>query len=212
MTEDASVTLGFDSSAAHCAAALLSGDRVLAHRQEQMAKGQAERLFPLLEEMLEASGLGWRDLGRIGVGIGPGNFTGLRISVAAARGLALSLGIPAIGVGTPEAMAEGLPRPLRVVLPAAGGMVAIQDFLPDQPDIGPKLVPAPDARPATPGLSLTGTGIADGLPPAGPIVVAIARIARRRHLAGDTGPRPAPIYLRPADAAPPRQPGPRIIA
>jgi tRNA threonylcarbamoyladenosine biosynthesis protein TsaB len=48
--------LGFDTSAAHCAAALLSGDRVLATGHEDMAKGQAERLMPLLEEVLEAGG------------------------------------------------------------------------------------------------------------------------------------------------------------
>ena len=92
------VVLGFDTSAAHCAAALLRGDAILAHRHEEMGKGQAERLFPLLEDLLSEAGLTWRDLHVIGVGIGPGNFTGIRIAVAAARGLALSLGIPAIGI------------------------------------------------------------------------------------------------------------------
>ena len=54
--------------------------------------------MPLLEDVLAEAGIGWRDLAAIGVGTGPGNFTGVRISVAAARGLALGLGIPAIGV------------------------------------------------------------------------------------------------------------------
>ena len=97
--------LGFDTSAAHCAAAVVCGDRVLAERAEPMTKGQAERLFPLLEELLAEAGLAWSDLDAIGVGVGPGNFTGVRISVAAARGLALSLGIPAIGVSATEAAA-----------------------------------------------------------------------------------------------------------
>ena len=72
--------LAIDTSAAHCAAALLLEDRV-AVRVEPMAKGQAERLMPLLEELLAAEGFGWRDLAAIGVGTGPGNFTGLRIGV-----------------------------------------------------------------------------------------------------------------------------------
>ena len=54
-----------------------------------MEKGQAERLMPMLAEMLAEAGVGFGDLARIGVGTGPGNFTGVRISVAAARGLAL---------------------------------------------------------------------------------------------------------------------------
>ncbi|MFV2034860.1 MAG: tRNA (adenosine(37)-N6)-threonylcarbamoyltransferase complex dimerization subunit type 1 TsaB, partial [Halocynthiibacter sp.] len=56
------LTLGFDTSAAHCAAALLSGDRVLAEAQESMHKGQAERLMGLLEEVLAAGGAKWQDL------------------------------------------------------------------------------------------------------------------------------------------------------
>ncbi|MEF9603437.1 tRNA (adenosine(37)-N6)-threonylcarbamoyltransferase complex dimerization subunit type 1 TsaB, partial [Paracoccus sp. PXZ] len=111
-------SLGFDTSAAHCAAALLQDDRVLVQRHEDMARGQAERLFPLLEELLAEAGVAWRDLSAIGCGIGPGNFTGIRISVAAARGLALSLGIPAVGVSVTEAAAHGLPRPCRVAVPS----------------------------------------------------------------------------------------------
>ncbi|WP_207103063.1 tRNA (adenosine(37)-N6)-threonylcarbamoyltransferase complex dimerization subunit type 1 TsaB, partial [Paracoccus shandongensis] len=122
------VALGFDTSAAHCAAALLRGDTVLAQASEAMTKGQAERLFPLLESLLSDAGLDWRDLDVIGVGIGPGNFTGIRIAVAAARGLALSLGIPAVGVTATEAAALGLPRPCRVVLPLRADQVVWQDF------------------------------------------------------------------------------------
>ena len=64
------LTLGFDTSAAHCAAALLSGTEVLTAISEDMTRGQAERLMPMIEEMLTAHGLGWSDLHRIGVGIG----------------------------------------------------------------------------------------------------------------------------------------------
>lgn len=105
--------LAFDTSAAHCAAALLSGDRLLALRTEPMEKGQAERLMPLLEEVLAEGSLGWADLDALAVGTGPGNFTGVRIAVAAARGLALALGKPALGVSRFEALALGLPAETR---------------------------------------------------------------------------------------------------
>ena len=127
MPSDALV-LGFDTSAAHCAAALVSGARVLAQAQEEMARGQAERLMPLLQELLAQGGAAWSDLAAIGVGIGPGNFTGIRISVAAARGVALGLGVPAIGVSVFEARAHGLPRPIHVVEDARRGMVYAQAF------------------------------------------------------------------------------------
>lgn len=191
------VVLGFDTSAAHCAAALLRGDAVLAHGSEEMTKGQAERLFPLLEGLLSDAGLGWRDLDVIGVGIGPGNFTGIRIAVAAARGLALSLGIPAVGVTATEAAACGVHRPCRVVLPLRADQVTWQDFgtgaedRPQQAAAG-SLPPGPEAA-----------------QPLVPPAIAIARLALSRR--ADPGPRPAPLYLRPADAAPARDPAPLIL-
>ena len=126
--------LAFDSSAAFCAAALLLPDRIIL-RDEQMAKGQAERLMPMLEEVLAEGGLVWRDLKAIAVGIGPGNFTGVRISVAAARGLALGLGIPAVGVTRLEALAHGLLRPIRVIEDARRGEVYVQRFELDGPGV-----------------------------------------------------------------------------
>lgn len=86
-----------------------------------MATGQAERLLRLIEEMLAAADVHWHDLSAIGVGTGPGNFTGIRIGVSAARGLALGLGIPAIGVSGFEALGDG-PGTL-VSLPAPRGQV-----------------------------------------------------------------------------------------
>jgi peptide/nickel transport system substrate-binding protein len=61
------LVLAFDTSAAHCAAALLSGDQLIAERHEPMEKGQAERLMPMLAELLAEAGVAWRDLARIGV-------------------------------------------------------------------------------------------------------------------------------------------------
>ena len=191
------LSLGFDTSAAHCAAALFNGQTILATHHQPMQRGQAEHLFPLIQSVLDQADVALADLGVIGVGIGPGNFTGIRIAVAAARGLSLSLGIPAIGVTAPEAAAYGLPRPCRIIQPTRGGEVIWQDFITGT-DTRPALGPA-DALPAGPAPS----------DPITPIAEAIARIAHARR--ADRGPRPAPLYLRPADAAPARDRGPVML-
>ena len=98
MVSEPPLVLAFDTSAAHCAAALVRGDAVLARRDEAMDRGQAERLLPMLEEMLAEAGIGWAALGGIGVVHRPRQLhRRARSAVAAARGLALALGIPAVG-------------------------------------------------------------------------------------------------------------------
>lgn len=199
--------LAFDTSAAHCAAALLSGDRILAEAWEAMDKGQAERLLPLCEELLAQAGQGWRDLNALAVGTGPGNFTGIRIAVAAARGLALSLGIPAIGVTRLEALAHGLPRPVTVIEDARRDEAYVQTFTAEGAGAAALRRMGDIAHPTG-----AATGSAAGpqaLPPALPLHHAIARIAATRL--GTDQPRPAPFYLRGADAAPPSDPPPVIL-
>jgi tRNA threonylcarbamoyl adenosine modification protein YeaZ len=203
--------LGFDTSAAHCAAALLSGGRIVASRLEPMEKGQAERLLPLLAELLAEAGLGWPDLTAIGVGTGPGNFTGIRISVATARGLALGLGIPAIGITRLEALAHGLPRPLRVVEDARRGAVYVQDFAPEGAEAPARLMTLEEVQ-GLPPRPTAGSGAALlGSEPllSPPIAEATAWLAAMH--AGSVQPRPAPFYLRSADAAPPSDPPPVIL-
>lgn len=195
--------LAFDTSAAHCAAALLLPDRLIL-RDEAMEKGQAERLVPLLEEVLAEGGLAWADLRALAVGTGPGNFTGVRIAVAAARGLALGLKIPAVGITRLEALAYGLPRPLVVVEDARRGQVYVQLFTPGAAG------PAHLADKVVPTVAATGSAAGEAaLPPAMPLVEAIARIGADR--AATPQPRPAPFYLRGADAAPPADPPPVIL-
>jgi len=202
--------LAFDTSAAHCAAALLQGDAVLAERLEEMGKGQAERLMPLLEEMLAGAGVGWRDLAAISVGTGPGNFTGVRISVAAARGLALSLGIPALGVSSLEALAEGADRPVAVVLDARRGEAYVQAFSATGAE-APRLETAEALATELAGTPVIGLALPSSpqVAPRDPLAVAIARVAAARL--GTPQPRPAPLYLRGADAAPPSDPPPVIL-
>lgn len=199
--------LGFDTSGPFCAAALLLHDRVI-HRLEPMEKGQAERLIALLEEVLADGGIGWSDLQAIAVGTGPGNFTGVRISVAAARGLALGLGIPAVGVTRLQALAYGLPRPVTVIEDARRGEVYVQDFEGDGDSPGPARLTSADSL--TFPTRVTGSAAGpEALRPAMPLAEAIARIGADR--AQFPQPRPAPFYLRGADAAPPSDPPPVIL-
>lgn len=191
--------LGFDTSAAHCAAGLFLAGRTLPQRYEEMQRGQAEWLMPMLEELLAEAGLGWRDLGAIGVGIGPGNFTGIRIAVSAARGLALGLGVPAVGVSAFDLLAHGQgDGPLLLTLPAPRGQLYAQRYEGGAPVAAPDLISAGSEAPLPPYTPGTGT--------------LIAEVAARR-LAGATAPlpRPAPLYVRPADAAPMRDPAPVIL-
>jgi len=184
------LTLGFDTSAAHCAAALLSGDDLLACRAEEMARGQAERLMPLLEEVLAEGGATWRDLSRIGVGTGPGNFTGIRIAVAAARGLALSLEVSTFGISAFDVIRASGGRGVPAV-PAPRDMLHVLHT-----GAGLALVPVSDlANPALP-------------PPPADMARLIARLTR--DAPADTPP-PAPLYARPADAAPARDAPPVIL-
>ncbi len=192
--------LAFDTSAAHCAAALLLEGRVWL-KTEAMEKGQAERLMPLVSELMAEARVVLADVTAIGVGTGPGNFTGVRIAVAAARGLALGLGVPAIGVTRLEAAAFGLPRPVTVIEDARRGEVYVQRFEVDGP--GQARIVAAEAL-VTEGAVAGHNGLKSL-----PIAEAIARIALGRL--GSVQPRPAPFYLRGADAAPPSDPPPVIL-
>jgi N6-L-threonylcarbamoyladenine synthase len=196
------VILAFDTSAAHCAAALLCGDEILAGAQEEMAKGQAERLLGLVQELLARSGTAMSQLDAIGVGTGPGNFTGIRISVSAARGLAMALDIPAVGVNAFEALRYGTTSPCLCSVDARRDMVFVQGF-----DAGLYEVPELVARADLPtDVPLIG---AFGAPPAFPVAHAIAHIAAARFYR--THSAPAPLYLRAADAAPARDLPPVIV-
>ncbi|HET9069540.1 MAG TPA: tRNA (adenosine(37)-N6)-threonylcarbamoyltransferase complex dimerization subunit type 1 TsaB, partial [Amaricoccus sp.] len=147
MASEPPLILAFDTSAAHCAAVLVSGDRVLGQRDEAMARGQAERLIPLLEDLLAGAGHRWADLDGLAVVTGPGNFTGLRLAIAAARGLAFGLRIPAVGVSVFEALADGRSGAITVVLHDKRGTLR-QRFRDGVPLAAPEAGPD-DGTPAT---------------------------------------------------------------
>ena len=178
---------------------------MLAEAREAMDRGQAERLLPLCEALLARAGLGWRDLDVIGVGTGPGNFTGLRIGVAAARGLALGLGVRAVGVPAGDALSLGLGG-VTVALPAPRGDVYLIR--------GSEVLrrPAPAALPEGWPARVAGPGV-DRVAGAAPVAAApwAPGIARLAAEAGADAPPPAPLYLRAADAAPASDPPPVLL-
>jgi tRNA threonylcarbamoyladenosine biosynthesis protein TsaB len=111
--------LAINTAGDACEAALARDGAMLAARSEPMTQGHDARLAPVVEEVMREAGAAFADLDRIAVVVGPGSFTGVRVGVAFARGLALAVDIPAVGVSSLEALEE-LPRQGRVLglLPA----------------------------------------------------------------------------------------------
>lgn len=129
--------LVIDTSGPVCAAGIYDAGKnaIVASKSEMLGKGHAERLIPMIDEVLSEGGLTLKDMTRIGVTVGPGSFTGIRVGVAAARGFALSLGIPAVGVTTLQVVAEQVleidpPAPVVAVIDAGRAEIFAQAFLP----------------------------------------------------------------------------------
>lgn len=211
--------LAFDTSGAYCAATLVSAGTVLSAGKLDMARGQAEHLMPLLDDVLAQAGVDYAQLTALAVCSGPGNFTGIRISVSAARGLALSLGIPAVGVSMLDALAYGISGEALVTLDARRGAIYAQRFRDGHAVDAPELTTAQDVM-APVGAICLGEQNAQiaarigGVVGAGDVIAApetFARIAADRLRAGGTLDRPAPLYIRPADAALPTEAPPRML-
>ena len=185
--------LVIDTSGPFCAAGVIT-PKGLSERCEEMTRGQAERLMPMVEEVLAEAGATLKDLTAIAVCTGPGNFTGIRIAVALSRGLSFSLGLPAVGVGALEAAAFGTHGSVTVAREGRGQFIT-QSFRD-----GTATAPATSADTLPKGAILAGVDLS-----------ALATAARGHLAAGSDIPRPAPIYLRLPDAAMPSEPPPTIL-
>jgi tRNA threonylcarbamoyladenosine biosynthesis protein TsaB len=218
--------LALDTAGPNCAVALgratgKGEPAIVAVREERLGRGHAERLMPMIEEVLAEAGMAFADLDRMAVTTGPGSFTGVRVGVAAARALALALDIPAVGVGSLAALAEPVRRtrgPGTVVAAldarrgeifVAAGIFGSGETLLEPRSVTPAaaaqlLAAAPDP------LILIGAGaplLAEALGGrqfeiAGtaeyPDIVDVVRLG----LKSDTGRHPVPLYARGADAKP----------
>jgi tRNA threonylcarbamoyladenosine biosynthesis protein TsaB len=101
------VVLALDAAGLACSVAVAAGEELLAAARCETAHGQAERLMPLIERTMGEAGYAAAALDMVAVTVGPGSFTGIRAGLAAARGIALALGKPLLGVTTFEAVAAG---------------------------------------------------------------------------------------------------------
>jgi len=210
------VLLALDTSLEACSVAVLAADRVTV-RSEPLARGHAERIMPMIGAVMAEAGVGYPDLGRIAVTIGPGSFTGVRVGVSVARGLALVLGVPAVGVATLAALAadpatgEGV-RVAAIDAKRGEVYVAVHE---GTREIAPPaaLALAEAARAVPEGVPIVGSGAA-GLDAAmaeigrraGPLLPlaapAIKAVARLGAAAVPPFASPAPLYLRAPDAKP----------
>jgi tRNA threonylcarbamoyladenosine biosynthesis protein TsaB len=120
------IVLGFDTATPTTAVALRLADGTTLRARDEPAPGErpghTTRLLPLASELLAQAGLKWGALGRVAVGVGPGTFTGLRVGIATARGLAHSLDAEVVGVGSLQVLAHAAMRTSRCE--SGGGIAA----------------------------------------------------------------------------------------
>jgi tRNA threonylcarbamoyladenosine biosynthesis protein TsaB len=144
--------LAIDTALAACSAAILdTDDGIVASESLPMSRGHAEALIPLLGRVITEAQTAFRDLDRVVVTTGPGSFTGLRVGIAAARGIALSIGKPAVGLSTLSAyaapyLADDDTAPVVVAIDARHQHVYLEVFGPGgRCIVAPRLAPLRDA-------------------------------------------------------------------
>jgi len=218
--------LGIETATSIASVGIVGADRDPAERSQPMCGSHARTLLPLIDDVLRAAGLGLSDLDLLAVSIGPGSFTGLRIGLSVAKGLALATGLPIVGVPTLEAYARHVgPRPglLCPVLDARKGEVYAAAFGWQDGEpvcVAPPAALAPERFAATlrPPCTLVGDGVdayrdlwrrelgpdAELIPfaslsPSGAVVAGLG-IARSAALGGDDLAGLEPSYCRQSEA------------
>jgi tRNA threonylcarbamoyl adenosine modification protein YeaZ len=213
--------LAIDTALEACSAAVLDTERadVTAHETLPMQRGHAEALMPLIARVLDIARLRFADLDRIAVTTGPGSFTGLRVGISAARGIALASSKPAIGLSTFAAFAAPFiaaddTLPVVVAIDARHEHVYLQVFGPaGRTLVSPRVVSLREALRASatgaPRVTGNAANMLAALWPAGTPGVVEQRgapdinwVARLGAAAPDTGTPPKPLYLRAPDAQP----------
>lgn len=210
--------LVIDTALGACTVGAFDGDRPLAVRSEVMSKGHAERIGGLVRDAVAEAGEalgGFAALARIGVTVGPGSFTGLRVGLSFAQGLGAALDIPVVGVSTLQALAwsrdvgSGLTA---AVIDARRGQVYLQTFRDGVPETPAEAVALETARTLVADTPFQFAGSGAGLIaevavefPVNPTAAALAALT----IAADPAEAPpSPLYLRAPDATPPtRLPG-----
>ena len=220
----APVTLALDSAGLACSAVVAVGETILNAERVEDRHGQAETLLPIVDAVMRGAGLAPAALTLVAVSVGPGSFTGIRVGLAAARGIALATNAGIVGVSNFEAVAAGLSasdrHDLRHILvalesrrediyvqffdhacnpvghPAAVMPAALGEMVSDRIGAAPVLLAGDAAHRAASALShRADITVRDGSAPDAAGVL-LAGLRRRSIIEGD---EPQPLYLRPPD-------------
>jgi tRNA threonylcarbamoyladenosine biosynthesis protein TsaB len=203
--------LAVETALGACSVAVLAGEKILAHTFEDMARGHAERLAPMVEEAMAKAGVKFSQIDRLAVTTGPGTFTGQRVGLAFMRGLRIALKKPLIGITTLEAMAAAAQSPRAAAIHDAKRDEAYLSLWEDG-----RTVLDPEVLPFTMAVekirnfgacALTGSGAPAAAEALGadflltairqPEALWVARLALTRAVPEEA---PAPLYLRAPDA------------
>ncbi len=208
--------LAFDTALAACSAGVWRDGELIAHKHSLMDRGQAEHLVPIIATVMERAEIGFEQLDRIAVTVGPGSFTGVRVGLATARGLAIARAIPVIGLTTGEvlaAMARAHAPNASIVslIDSKRGDLYVEAFAADGNAVGVALsVPAAEVSQWLVDHDfgdavLLGDGVVHITVPAAarvlkdvvfPAPAVMATLAATKTL---TGTQPVPLYVRPPD-------------
>lgn len=210
--------LAIETSSGACSAAILTdsgGLRVLSHHYREMQRGHAEAIIGMIRDAASEAGVALTDLNRIAVSIGPGSFTGTRVGIAAARGLALSLNADIVGISALAILAEksrlefdGL---VAATLQAGRGEIYLEIFNSDGTSRGTPVVTSVErAIGCLPGgpIVLCGSGSKDLIAAASDRELILSEIcwpdaetlALLAYRTPATMALPTPLYIRAADA------------
>jgi len=183
------IVLGLDTTGADCSACVVRGDTVLAHISEPIGRGHAERLAPMVVEVLAAANILPDAIDRIAVCTGPGSFTGLRVALSFAKGFALPRKIPVLGFDALSIKAAGTTGPVTVYRDVKRGQVFAARYA------DPHMTVIPMAMTLDAAKTLAG---ADLLIEA---VSADVRILAKMAISANPADHPAdPLYARAPDA------------
>ena len=215
------IVLALDTALASCSVCLFDSerDKVVASESAMLGRGHAEALLPMVERVVAKLDAGWQGIGRFGVVVGPGSYTGLRVGISAARAAALATGRPAVGITTFAAFAAPLVAvsegvAIAVAIDAKHGNVFFQIFSPEGRAAGepaalslelaveriggePLHLAGSGASLLQAALSRVGRAAKSVIVEAAPDIVSVAKLTVSAH------PRMAPadpLYIKGADA------------
>ncbi len=206
------LTLVLDTALNACAAAVSRDGHILGHASDVMQRGHQERLAPMVEDIMLSGAVQFDALDRVGVTVGPGSFTGLRVGLAFAKAMSLALDIPCVGVTSLEALAAGRTGFVAAAIAAKGDQLYLQAFLDGTALMAPDVL---DTAVATARIvelwsgasaTLVGSGASQlaGVLSSAVIdeaeaadICAVARLVEGRPSGAV---RPRPLYLRAPDA------------